>query len=579
MAFLAAIGREVRRQRAKRGMTRRQLAQASQTSERYLAQIESGAGNPSVSVLRAIAQALDLPAAALLPDTGGRGAALGGIIDLVAQVPQGEWPALAKMIEARVALPSGADRGRRIALVGLRGAGKSTLGRMLAQHLGWPFIEIDRRVEEDYGASIPDLMEMAGTATFRRHERGALEHVIAEHEAAVITTAGGIVSNPETYALLLRRAHTVWIKARPEEHMSRVMAQGDFRPMAQNRAAMADLVAILEARRADYARAEVEVDTSGNSAEQSFAALLRVVTPWTQAASGEGRASGAADEEISGAAAMTLADDGFLDLGSARLEYRMIGPRPDAAPTIVMLHEGLGCVGLWGTFPDKLAAATGAGVFVYSRAGYGRSSPAKLPRPLSFMDEEALDVLPRLLAAIGFQRGILLGHSDGASIATIYAGGVQDHRVRGLVLMAPHFFTEEMGLAEIRRAGEAFDAGVLRDKLKRWHADVDGAFRSWIGPWLDPDFRKWDITEALGYIRVPILIVQGADDQYGTLRQVEVAKEECFCPVETAVLAAARHSPHRDAPEATLEAVAGFINRLLCDHREGEPRMDSGVAA
>ena len=536
MAFLAAIGREVRRQRAKRGMTRRQLAQASQTSERYLAQIESGAGNPSVSVLRVIAHALDLPVAALLPDIAGRGAALGGIIDLVAQVPQGEWPALAKMIEARVALPGGADRGRRIALVGLRGAGKSTLGRMLAQHLGWPFIELDRRVEEDYGASIPDLMEMAGTATFRRHERGALERVIAEHEAAVITTAGGIVSNPETYALLLRRAHTVWIKARPEEHMSRVMAQGDFRPMAQNRAAMADLVAILEARRADYARAEGEVDTSGDFVEQSFAALLRVVTPWTQAVSGEGRASRAADEEFSGAAAMMLADDGLLDLGSARLEYRMIGPRPDAAPTIVMLHEGLGCVGLWGTFPDKVAAATGAGVFVYSRSGYGRSSSAKLPRPLSFMDEEALDVLPRVLASIGFQRGILLGHSDGASIATIYAGGVQDHRVRGLVLMAPHFFTEEMGLAEIRRAGEAFDAGVLRDKLKRWHADVDGAFRSWIGPWLDPDFRKWDITEALGYIRVPILIVQGADDQYGTLRQVEVAKAECFCPVETAVL-------------------------------------------
>jgi len=291
VAFLAAIGREVRRQRAKRGMTRRQLAQASLTSERYLAQIESGAGNPSVSVLRAIAQALDLPAAALLPDTVGRGAALGGLIDLLAQVPQGEWPALAKMIEALLAVHAGADRARRVALVGLRGAGKSTLGRMLAQHLGWRFIELDRRVEEDYGASIPDLIEMAGTATFRRHERGALERVIAEHEAAVITTAGGIVANPETYALLLRRTHTVWIKARPEEHMSRVMAQGDFRPMAQNRAAMADLVAILEARRADYARAEAEVDTSGASAEQSFAALLRVVTPWTQPSSDDLRLS------------------------------------------------------------------------------------------------------------------------------------------------------------------------------------------------------------------------------------------------------------------------------------------------
>jgi XRE family aerobic/anaerobic benzoate catabolism transcriptional regulator len=258
-------------------MTRRQLAEASATSERYLAQIESGAGNPSVSVLRAIAQALDLPAAALLPEHGARTAELGALLDLLAQMPEKELPALTKEIEARVALRSGADRARRIALVGLRGAGKSTLGRMLAQHLGWPFIELDRRVEEDYGASIPDLIEMAGTATFRRQERSALERVLAEHEAAVITTAGGIVANPETYALLLRHAHTIWIKARPQEHMSRVMAQGDFRPMAQNRQAMADLVAILEARCADYARAEAEVDTSGDAVEQSFAKLLRIV--------------------------------------------------------------------------------------------------------------------------------------------------------------------------------------------------------------------------------------------------------------------------------------------------------------
>ena len=275
---------------------------------------------------------------------------------------------------------------------------------------------------------------------------------------------------------------------------------------------------------------------------------------------------------------MALPDEGFLDLPPQRLEYRMIGPRPDAAPTIVMLHEGLGCVGLWGAFPEQLAAATGAGVFVYSRAGYGNSSPAALPRPLSFMDEEALDVLPRVLAAIGFQRGILFGHSDGASIATIYAGSVQDHRVRGLVLMAPHFFTEAMGLTEIRRAGEAFAAGILRDKLKRWHADVDGAFRSWIEPWLNPNFQKWDITEALGYIRVPILILQGAEDQYGTLKQVDAAKEECFCPVEVAILPGARHSPHRDAPVATLDAVAGFTNRLLRDDHESDIRPGAGVA-
>jgi XRE family transcriptional regulator, aerobic/anaerobic benzoate catabolism transcriptional regulator len=276
-AFLASIGREVRRNRAKRGMTRRQLAQASQISERYLAQIESGAGNPSVSVLRAIAQAFDLRPAALLPEASALSLALGNILDLLAQMPASELPALSKEIEARVARPQGADRARRIALVGLRGAGKSTLGRMLAQHLGWPFIELDRVVEEEYGASIPDLIEMAGMATFRRQERAALERVIAAHEAAIVTTAGGIVADPETYAVLLRRTHTIWITARPEDHMSRVMAQGDFRPMAQNRQAMADLVAILDARRADYARAQMQLDTSGEAVEQSFAKLLQVM--------------------------------------------------------------------------------------------------------------------------------------------------------------------------------------------------------------------------------------------------------------------------------------------------------------
>jgi len=276
---------------------------------------------------------------------------------------------------------------------------------------------------------------------------------------------------------------------------------------------------------------------------------------------------------------VTLADEGFLDLEPLRLEYRMIGPRPDAAaPTIVMLHEGLGSVGLWGGFPDAVAAATGAGVFVYSRAGYGKSKPGPMPRSISFMHEEACAVLPRVLDAIGFQRGLLLGHSDGASIATIYAGSVQDHRVRGLVLMAPHFFIEDMGIAEIERARDAFNAGTLHEKLKRWHADVDCAFRSWSEPWLHPDFRKWDITEALGYIRVPILVVQGEDDQYGTLKQVEAAQQECFCPVETAVLPGIRHVPHREAAEATLNIVADFINRLLRDHREGERRADSGVA-
>ena len=275
---------------------------------------------------------------------------------------------------------------------------------------------------------------------------------------------------------------------------------------------------------------------------------------------------------------MTLADEGFLELAPLRLEYRMIGPRPDAAPTIVMLHEGLGSVGLWGAFPEALATATGAGVFVYSRTNYGRSSPGKLPRTVHFMHEEALDVLPRVLAAIGFERGILLGHSDGSSIATIYAGSVQDHRVRGLVLMAPHFFTEDMGLAQIRRTNEDYQSGDLREKLKRWHADVDSAYQSWSGPWLAREFRVWDITETLGYIRVPILIIQGADDQYGTLKQIEVAQQECYCPVEAAILPGVRHSPHRDAPALTRDTAAAFINRLLRDHHEGDRIVDSGVA-
>jgi pimeloyl-ACP methyl ester carboxylesterase len=260
---------------------------------------------------------------------------------------------------------------------------------------------------------------------------------------------------------------------------------------------------------------------------------------------------------------MTLADSGFLDVASQRLEYLMIGPRPDAAPTLVLLHEGLGCVGLWNDFPDKLSAATGCGVFVYSRAGYGKSSPVTLPRPLSYMHDEARVVLPKLLDAIGFRHGLLIGHSDGASIAAIYAGSHQDHRVGGLVLMAPHFFTEDVGLASIAAAKKAYETGDLRQRLARWHADVDNAFKGWNGAWLDPGFRTWDLTEFLAYIRVPILIVQGEGDQYGTVKQIEVAERECYCPVEVALLPGVRHSPQREAPDATLAAITDFVARAL----------------
>jgi XRE family transcriptional regulator, aerobic/anaerobic benzoate catabolism transcriptional regulator len=272
----ATVGRLVRLSRAKRGMTRRQLAHASGASERYLAQIESGQGNPSVIILGAIADALELPIIDLLPRANGRPAAVSRILDVLGRAGEGELSALAELIESRIGAAPAIDRGRRIALIGLRGAGKSTLGRSLADKLGFPFIELDLLVEQDYGAHIPDLIEMAGLATFRRYERACLERVVDRQEAAVIATAGGIVSNAETFALLLRRAHTVWIKARPDEHMSRVIGQGDLRPMASNREAMADLVAILDARAPDYARAQAELDTSGDTVERSLEKLLRI---------------------------------------------------------------------------------------------------------------------------------------------------------------------------------------------------------------------------------------------------------------------------------------------------------------
>ena len=257
---------------------------------------------------------------------------------------------------------------------------------------------------------------------------------------------------------------------------------------------------------------------------------------------------------------------GFLRIGASDLEYRMIGPAPADAPTIVMLHEGLGSAGLWGDFPDRLAAATGAGVFVCSRAGYGASTPVKLPRPLDYMHTEALDILPKLLDATGFRRGLLVGHSDGASIAAIYTGGIQDHRVRGVAMVAPHFVVEDISVTSIAEIKQAYETTDLKAKLARWHSDVDNAFYGWNGAWLDPKFRSWDISEYLAYIRVPVAILQGADDQYGTIRQAEIAEEECYCPVEVTIIPGAGHSPHREAPEATLHAISEFASRILHTH-------------
>jgi pimeloyl-ACP methyl ester carboxylesterase len=250
-----------------------------------------------------------------------------------------------------------------------------------------------------------------------------------------------------------------------------------------------------------------------------------------------------------------------------RLEAIAYGPPPQRAPTIVTLHEGLGCVALWRDFPAELAAVTGCGVFAYSRAGYGQSDPIDLPRPLDYMEREARFSLPAALEAIGYQRGILLGHSDGASIAAIYAGERYDDRVKGLVLIAPHVFTEEPGLASIAEARRAYEKGDLRAKLARYHADVDSAFCGWNGAWLDPGFKAWNIEEFVGRWRVPALLIQGAEDQYGTLKQIRAIEARSPAPVESLILDACRHSPHVERPQATLHAIAGFCTTLTKEAR------------
>jgi pimeloyl-ACP methyl ester carboxylesterase len=264
-----------------------------------------------------------------------------------------------------------------------------------------------------------------------------------------------------------------------------------------------------------------------------------------------------------------MANESHLSIGGVRLEYRWLGPAPGEAATLVLLHEGLGCIAMWKDFPARLAAATGCGVLVYSRQGYGRSDPIALPRPLDYMEREAELVLPEILDAAGIERAILVGHSDGASIATIYAGSFEDHRVRGLVLIAPHFLVEEVSLESIRAAKAAFETGDLRQRLERHHGgNVEGAFWGWNRAWLDPGFRDWNIEDCLAYVRVPILIVQGEADPYGTRRQIDVAQEEAYCPVDVCLLPNCGHAPHLERPDGTLVAVADFIRRLAAIEAE-----------
>jgi pimeloyl-ACP methyl ester carboxylesterase len=243
-----------------------------------------------------------------------------------------------------------------------------------------------------------------------------------------------------------------------------------------------------------------------------------------------------------------------------RIETAWWGPFPEAAPTLVLLHEGLGSVGLWRDFPERLVAATGCGVFAYSRPGYGRSDPQPLPWPVTYMHEHARDILGPVLDAAGVRRSMLVGHSDGASIAAIYAGTHRDARIRGLVLMAPHFFVEDICIDAITAARTAYGQG-LRARLAKWHDHVDLAFGGWNGAWLDPGFRRFDIRAEVAQIAVPVLQLQGTDDPYGTEAQPRAAEAAAACPIDTVVLAA-RHAPHFEAQAETLASISGFARDL-----------------
>ena len=252
---------------------------------------------------------------------------------------------------------------------------------------------------------------------------------------------------------------------------------------------------------------------------------------------------------------------GRADIDGVGLEYTTWGPSPESAPTLVLLHEGLGCVAMWRNFPTLLTTTTGFGVLAYSRAGYGHSDPATLPRPLEYMTIEAEKVLPQILDKTGFRRGILLGHSDGATIAAIYAGSISDTRVRGLILMAPHFFTEDVGLATIASARDAFDSEV-RARMAKYHRDPQATFAGWSDAWLDPKFRKWTVADVIDYLRIPTLAIQGRDDRYGTLAQIDEIVTRSYAPVETAILDNCRHRPHLEQPEVTLATISEFTQRL-----------------
>jgi pimeloyl-ACP methyl ester carboxylesterase len=234
----------------------------------------------------------------------------------------------------------------------------------------------------------------------------------------------------------------------------------------------------------------------------------------------------------------------------------------------VFLHEGLGSIGLWRSFPADVGTATGSSTVVYSRHGYGWSAPITEPRAVTYMHDEADVVLPALLDELAIDAPLLVGHSDGASIALLHAGA--GHAVRGLVLLAPHVFVEDCTIEAIAAARDAYATTDLAAKMARHHRDADATFRGWNDIWLDPAFRSWNIEERLAAITVPVLLIQGADDQYGTLAQLDAIERGVRGPDDRLVLPGVGHAPHLDAPDATVAAVAAFVNDLSA-RRGGGP--------